>query len=350
MSFQKILLEEKVKIEERIQRFFDSCLQPGAFSHQFVQQYYTDLKKYILFGGKRLRPVSVVMIYKGLGGVQDTIYDLAICVELLHNASLVHDDIIDHDLVRRGQPSFHAFYQSWFNKNLKKDSKEIDFGMAMGILGGDLLIDLGQEAIFRADFNSNKKLKAVMYYQQAFKELIDGVVAESYLQNIPIDKVTENDYLSMINGKTSALFEKSILIGAVLADETEKNKKNLSEFALLLGQAFQIRDDILGVFGDSAKTGKSTEGDIREGKKTLLAIYGSSNTELKSLYGKADITNQEVIRVRELLKETGALERTKSRALELAKRASAVLKEIKLEAQSFLFFNDLIKFVQDRIL
>ncbi len=349
MSFTKILSREALKVEERIRAFFKDHSTKGTFSSEFLYSFYSDLTDYLLRGGKRLRPVSLIMIYKGLGGNNEGIYDVAISVELLHNASLVHDDIIDHDLVRRGQPSFHAFYSDWFNKNLKEFSDQEDFGLAMGILGGNLLVDLGVKTIIDSKFEQSKKLQAISYYILAFKELIDGVTAESYLQNLKLDKVSENDYLAMIIGKTASLFEKSILMGALFRDEGKDYREDLSEFAKLLGQAFQIQDDILGVFGDPAKTGKSVEGDIKEGKKTLLAIYANKNNEFVKLYGKPNLTQDEVKRVRGLLEETGALEKAKAKALELAMNASQILERIDLTEEAFSFFNELVMFVQQRI-
>ena len=349
MAFNEILMTEKIKIEEQIEEFFNQYLQPGILNYHFLHQFYSDLKNYILIGGKRLRPVSLVMIYKGLGGVSEKIYNPAISVELLHNATLVHDDIIDHDLIRRGEPSFHAFYTDWFNKNLKQFSDQTDFGLAMGILGGDLLINLGQETIINSDFEPNKKLKALSYYLMAYKELVDGVTVESHLQNLPLEKVSENDYLEMIKGKTAALFEKSILIGEVFADEDEKYKEELTEFSILLGQSFQIRDDILGVFGDPKKTGKSVESDIREGKKTLLSIYGSKNSKMNDLYGKKDLSSKEIETVKQLLIDSGSLEKTKAMALKLSERAREILGSIDLGQIAFTFFNELVKFVQDRL-
>jgi geranylgeranyl diphosphate synthase type I len=349
MLFTKILSREALKIEEKIRAFFDDHSTKGTFSSEFLYQFYSDLADYLLHGGKRLRPVSLVMIYKGLGGHNEDIYDVAISVELLHNASLVHDDIIDHDLVRRGQPSFHAFYSEWFNKNLREFSDQEDFGLAMGILGGNLLVDLGVKTIIDSKFEDSKKLHAISYYITAFKELIDGVTAESYLQNLKLDKVSEDDYLAMITGKTASLFEKSILMGALFSDEGENYREDLSKFATFLGQAFQIQDDILGVFGDPEKTGKSVEGDIREGKKTLLAIYANKNSEFMRLYGKPNLTQGEVKRVRELLEQTGALEKAKAKALELAMKANQILKQIDLTEEAFSFFNELVMFVQERI-
>jgi geranylgeranyl pyrophosphate synthase len=349
MSLKETLNEETIKIDAKIKEFFDEYLNSGMLPHDFVVQFYSDLKNYLLLGGKRLRPISIVMMYKGLGGLSDDIYNMAISVELLHNASLVHDDIIDHDVIRRGQPSFHAFYGNWFEKNLKQYSDQTDFGLAMGILGGDLLIDLGQEAILKSNFNTDEKMKALTYYLMAYKELIHGVTAESYLQSLPLDKVSENDYLTMINGKTGALFQKSLLIGAVLAEETEKCKKEISEFGTLLGQAFQIRDDILGTFGDPEETGKSTESDIREGKKTLLAIYGTEDPQIIELYGKKDLTRKEIQTVKHALKDVGSLERAKEKALNLSESAKDVLRKIDLNEKSMNFFMELVNFVQERI-
>ncbi|MHA1893055.1 MAG: polyprenyl synthetase family protein, partial [Candidatus Helarchaeota archaeon] len=215
MNFNEILIEEKEKVEETIAAFFNQYyVKPGRFNNPFLFQFYSDLKRYILNGGKRLRPVSLIMAYEGLGGKEKTIYETSISVELLHNASLVHDDIIDHDVIRRGEPCFHSHYDYWFQNNLAHVSDQKDFGIAMGILGGDLLIDLGQETIIKSAFDSERKYKALIYYQVAFREIINGVLAESYIQNLLLEQVSEQDYLEMISKKTSALFEKSILIGS----------------------------------------------------------------------------------------------------------------------------------------
>ena len=349
MSFSKTLEEEKDKVEETLAAFFNQYyLKPGKFINPFLFQFYSDLKKYILNGGKRLRPVSLVMMYRGLGGNEPSIYESSISVELLHNASLVHDDIIDHDTVRRGQPSFHTHYDLWFQRNLGLLSDQKDFGISMGILGGDLLIDLGQEAIIKSAFSSDRKYLALCYYQIAFKEIINGVLSESYIQNLPLDAISEVDYLDMISKKTSALFEKSILIGAALADPTEKLKSEISEFSLALGNAFQIRDDILGVFGDTKKTGKSSDSDIREGKKTLLALYASKESKLSDLYGKKGITTKEINEVRQLMKDAGALEKTRNKANDFCDKAKEILGSIKISDKSNKFFNQLIDFVQFR--
>ena len=133
-----------------------------------------------------------------------------------------------------------------------------------------------------------------------------------------------------------------------MADPKETFKSELSEFALSLGHAFQIRDDILGVFGDTKKTGKSSDSDIREGKKTLLALYASKETILSDLYGKKGITMKEINEVRTLMKDAGALEKTRYKANEYCDKAKEILKSLKISERSEKFFIQLIDFVQFR--
>ena len=348
MDFKKVLKDEKEIIDVEIGIFFFKKMIPEK--NPFIVKYYSDLKQYILAGGKRLRPIALIAAYEGKGGKSlEAIHKLSISVELLHNASLIHDDIIDHDETRRGQPSFHVAYQQWFDYNLAQTSQQKDFGVTMGILGGDYLLDMGFEPILSSNFAANIIKKAVAYYQQAYSDIINGVLFETYLQNLPLKMVSEKDYLAMIEGKTSALFEKSILIGALIGDKSERDKSLLSEFALLLGKAFQIRDDILGVFGKKKKLGKPIDSDIREGKKTLLAIYANKKDKrLQNLLGKPEITEKEIKTVKQIFKDTKALENTKQKALDIVNQARNILDKIKFTKDTKQFFSDLIDFVQFR--
>lgn len=348
MDFLKIVEEEKKIIEEKIADFFLKKMK--SQDNPFIKKNYSDLKHYVLSGGKRLRPIALISAYKGKGGEQlDEIYKLSISVELLHNASLIHDDIIDHDSIRRGEPSFHINYQIWFDYNLSHFSQHQDFGMAMGILSGDHLIDLGLEPILLSNFSPKSIKTAALYYQQAFNELINGVLYETYLQNLPLNMITEENYLEMIEGKTAALFEKSILIGALLGDISEREKSLLSKFAFLIGKAFQIRDDTLGAFGIGKEIGKSTDSDIREGKKTLLAIYTyKKNPEVQELLGKPEITDEEIEMVRNMFKETRAVEKTRQKSLSLTEEAKKILNQITFTEEIKEFYLDLVDFVQFR--
>ena len=117
MDFNKVLDTEKDNINTKIGIFFFKKMI--SQKNPFIIKYTSDLKRFILSGGKRLRPISLISAYRGKGGEDiEEIYNLSISMELLHNASLIHDDIIDHDQIRRGQPSFHVSSQAWFDYNL----------------------------------------------------------------------------------------------------------------------------------------------------------------------------------------------------------------------------------------
>ena len=143
--------------------------------------------------------------------------------EFLHNASLIHDDIIDKDDFRRGEPAFHFRFRNYHEKyNLKKMIAS-DFGNSIGIIGGDSAFFLGLEAYFYNDFEKELNLNAIEYYEQAFTAIANGVLIETDMINQK--EISIQDYIEMISLKTGALIEKSILIGANYSKVDEKYKK-----------------------------------------------------------------------------------------------------------------------------
>ena len=274
-------------------------------------------------GGKRLRPVLVVLGYKAIRGdtVPENLYEAALCVEILHNGSLLHDDLIDHDETRRGGKTFHATYRDLYFDRIKDESASFDHGMTMAILGGDSLINMGAGAITAANLEPDIAAYLHDLYEFSFQNLVDGVLLE--MNMITDETATSETYLTMVRMKTAVLFDRSLMMGAAIARATESQLKALEEFGINVGKAFQVQDDILGTFGDEEKLGKSVSGDIREGKKTLLVFetYAMANkqqrNELDGLLGKPGITDNEIERVRELFRQTGALESAQNKMTEL---------------------------------
>ncbi|MHA1481124.1 MAG: polyprenyl synthetase family protein, partial [Candidatus Thorarchaeota archaeon] len=221
-----------------------------------------------------------------------------------------HDDLIDHDETRRGGKTFHAIYRDKLMKSSSEERSQ-DYGMSMAILGGDALINMGGAVISASELEPQTAVKCLDIYQTAFRCLVNGVLLEMEMVNVPV--TTPEVYLEMVNLKTAILFEKSLVMGAIMAKATESQIDALSTFGTKVGQAFQMQDDILGSFGDESVTGKSADGDIHEGKKTMLLIQAQllGNPEQKKkldrLVGKPDMTKTEVDGVRALFRETGAL-------------------------------------------
>ena len=322
-DYLESLKGEIAVVTKTLDKFFSDRIEQVAHLGPWHKEYYGNVKEYIMRGGKRLRPVLVILGYKAVKGdtVPDNLYTASLCVEILHNGSLLHDDLIDHDETRRGGKTFHATYRDINYSRSKDKDAAFDYGMTMAILGGDSLINLGASAITAANLDGDISSHLHHLYEFAFQNLVDGVLLE--MNMISDDTATTETYLQMVRMKTAVLFDRSLMMGAAVARATESQLDALEEFGVKVGKAFQIQDDILGSFGDEEKLGKSSSGDIREGKKTMLVfeVYAKATPdqrkEFDQLLGKSDITEEEIDRVRELFRETGALESTQKRMTEL---------------------------------
>jgi geranylgeranyl pyrophosphate synthase len=341
------------KINGAIQSIYNKKLE--TVSNSFLQVYYDELKVYFLSGGKRIRPLLCIAAYNAFEKEKDDkIIKPSVGVEFLHNASLVHDDIIDKDNFRRGNPAFHYRFQNYHkNYDLKKMAK-VDFGNSIGIIGGDSAFFLGLDSFLYNDFHEDLNLNAIEYYQNAFIEIANGVLIEIDMVNRK--DLTIKDYIQMISLKTGALLEKSILIGANYAKAEKKSKSLLSTYGINLGIIFQIIDDILGTFGDEKVTGKPTDGDIREGKKTCLLIEAYNKLsrddahELHQLIEKQELTDSEVNEIKELYLKADVINSCRKLAHQFYQEAKESLDELKsvINESEYEFFEDLLNFVFNR--
>ncbi len=325
------LKDEVIKISKTLNGLFDSRIVEVSAYSDWHKKYYENVKDYIMRGGKRLRPVLIVLGYKAIKGddVPENLYTASCSVEILHNGSLLHDDLIDHDETRRGGKTFHATYRDLHFESSKNKEASFDYGMTMAILGGDSLINLGASAITAANLEPEVTAKLHAYYEYAFQMLVDGVLIE---MNMITDKsATPDTYLRMVRMKTAVLFDRSLMMGAAIAKASDSQLKAMEEFGINVGMAFQMQDDILGSFGDEEKLGKSSSGDIREAKKTMLVFEAydratpDQKKELDELLGKEGMTDEEVDRVRDIFRETRALEVTQKRMSDLLTSGQAAL-------------------------
>ena len=315
MTFDEIVKNEIIAVNKALEDFLDSKIERANKLYPMHVQYYKNLKGYLMRGGKRFRPIAVVVAFRATGGVLDakSLYRASCSMEILHNASLLHDDLIDHDETRRGGPTFHALYRDLYQSDVSQNyEKASHFGMTAAILGGDSLINMGGMAIIESNLDPDIGMQCLDYYHRGFEEIIDGVFLEMNMVNDP--NTTREMYLEMIQLKTAALLEKSLLMGGAIARATKSQMESLSEYGIKVGQAFQIQDDILGSFGDEAVTGKAADGDIKEGKKTMLLLEAlrlctpEQKEDLEKYLGKDNITSDEVERVKDVFRESGALD------------------------------------------
>ena len=323
--------------------------------NKFLIDYYSEMKDYFLAGGKRIRPLLTIAAYNGITNTtKDEIVLPSIGLEFLHNATLIHDDIIDKDDFRRGKPAFHYKFSQYHSKYQFKKMNAADFGTSIGIIGGDTAFIVGSQAYFNKNFSMNLNLNSIRYYRQAFTEVIHGVLIEIDMvnqKNLSID-----EYINMTSLKTGALIEKSILIGANYANIEKEYTPHLSTYGVNLGIIFQIIDDILGTFGDEKVTGKPIDGDIREGKRTCLLIEAMNNLDVKkkenlvNLISNPEMSDEDVKEVRDLFTEADAIKSCKKLASNYYEEAKDALEKLKpvMNESEIEFFENLLKFVLER--
>ncbi len=247
--------------------------------------------------GKRIRPVACLLACEAVGGAVEDALPLAAAVELLHNFSLIHDDVEDDSPTRRHRPTVWALWGV---------PQAINAGDAMFTLARLALHGLGSQPIPPA-----MAMDACMIFDHACLRLTEGQYLDMSFEG-RLD-VTVDEYLLMIEGKTAALLSASLELGALVGGANEATRRHLAEFGRSLGLAFQMQDDILGIWGDEAVTGKSAASDILTRKKSLPVVYALENPRvgeaLRSRYAEA-IEPSGVPAVLDLLAQAGAQEYT----------------------------------------
>ena len=274
------------------------------------KQLYDAASHLIIHGGKRLRPYLVLKSCQMLGGKQSDAISAASAVEMIHNFTLVHDDIMDNDEMRHGVTTTH-----------KK------FDIPLAILAGDVLYSKAYNTISsKSKLSSNYTTQLVSKLSKACIEICEGQVNDiKFAENKKIP--TEKEYIKMIEKKTAVLFEVSCDMGAICAKRKQRDVKNLSAFGKNLGIAFQITDDLIGIIGDSKITKKPVGNDIREGKKSLpiiLAIKkarGQNRTKIMRVFGNSGASKQQINLAVNVIRSLGVEKEVRDVALKYAQRA-----------------------------
>jgi geranylgeranyl diphosphate synthase type I len=271
--------------------------------------------------------------YEAVNGHDTGDINLASCsVELLHNSSLIHDDLIDEDEVRRGGPAFHILYKNKYQDNYS-DEVANQIGRNFGILGGNAVWNMGISTLLESGFPEKPTIHAISHYRDMFKSLINGVIIEESMARGA--KADEEKYLRMVDLKTSTLLKYGLEIGCILGQGTNNQISTLGTFGKKIGEAFQIQDDILGSLGSSEQIGKSVENDIKGGKKTLLALkaFAEASKEQRSIleqgFGNPQASAEQIDLIRKIFKETGAVDYALNLAKTKLKEAKQLLRQTK---------------------
>lgn len=275
---------------------------------------------YILgLGGKRVRPVLVLMAADIFGNCHENALDAALAIEVFHNFSLVHDDIMDDAPLRRGKRTVHEHWN-----------------INTGILSGDAMLIRAYQLFENYEVETFREL-AQLFSRTAI-EVCEGQQYDMDFESR--EEVSIEDYLKMIEYKTAVLVGASLQMGAIVAKASEENQKRVYEFGRLLGIAFQLQDDFLDAFGDPGTFGKQVGGDIIENKKTFLYLTTLKESgrndalQLEHLYSidPAD-TRAKVESVKNIFESSGAAELTRKEIEKYTRKAFEVLETIDIDPE-----------------
>jgi geranylgeranyl diphosphate synthase type I len=311
---------------------------------------YSCIKDFVLREGKRIRPILFVIGYLGFSKKKAPgLYRTAISIELLHDFMLVHDDVIDKSDTRRGKPSMHKMLNNFLGNN-----RNIKFsGQDLAIVVGDVMYAMAIQAFLSIQENPLNKERALKKFIKAaaftgageFIELLSGLKG--------IDKISKADIYKIYDYKTAYYtFSTPLASGAILAGANETRVNKLFKFGILLGRAFQIKDDILGLFGDEKKIGKSIFTDLQEAKKTLLLwrAYKKSKPKdklaIKRTLKKRKITKKDLALIQQIVKETGSLDYAKKEVSQLRIKSKKLIKSLPLKKE----YKDFLSIYPEEIL
>jgi geranylgeranyl diphosphate synthase type I len=291
-------------------------------------------RQYPYAGGKRMRPSMVIAACGAVGGDKKKAVPLAVAIEYIHNFTLIHDDLMDGDSERRGMVTSHVKY-----------------GMPTAVLAGDALFAKAFEIISDMDVPADVMRKVLKVTTVAVWDLARGQEMDV---NNETGEVTMDAYIETIRLKTSVLFAAGAAGGALVGGADDRTVKAIHEYAMSLGVAFQMYDDILGVIGDPKKTGKSAGNDIRKGKKTVIVCHAFDSikdkktlAEFRSILGKIDATDAEIEKARKILKDSGSMDYAIDMAERYTKDAISKLDCLK-PSEDKEFMIELAKFAMSR--
>lgn len=304
--------------------FFNEALRKFLVNGEPVTLY--DAARHLpLAGGKRLRPILAMISCEAVSGNIKNVIPLAIAIELTHNFTLVHDDIMDRSKLRRNIPSVH-----------------IKYGEPTAIIAGDLLFAKSFEAIHGIPGD-------ITVFKNVESGLINCVrkISEGQQLDMEFEKrknIAEYEYSDMILKKTAVLFMYAAEGGAILGGGTREQANALNEYGKNLGLGFQIHDDYLDMSSNKKTLGKDIGNDIRNGKKTLIAVHclnnasGNDKKLLEKIMGNSKATNEEIRQVYNLFKKIGSIEYAKKTAINYSEKAKKVLEILPdTDAKKILF-------------
>jgi geranylgeranyl diphosphate synthase type I len=318
------------RVDEELKKIIEAKRAQATELDPRYGRLWESIQTQMFAGGKRLRPYLAVAAYEGLGGRNPEIYKVAASQELLHGALLVHDDVMDKDYVRHGQPNVAGSYLEHYS-TVPGVTHLAD---SAAILAGDVLLSAAHEVLYSAQFESSLLTRASQYFSTAVFEVAGGQLLD---MEAMMDAPTQALSLKVAQLKTASYsFVGPMVVGAALAGATQSVMARIRAFGNSTGVAFQLADDLLGLYGSPDITGKPVISDMREGKATYLMSLAFKRATpkdrawLETHWGNPETTQDEVALARAVVERSGA----KAEVEEVLKNYASTSKQL-LQAIDF---------------
>jgi geranylgeranyl diphosphate synthase, type I len=343
----------KNNLDKQLSRYFAKKLQEMSKLGPSAKDSVKSIRDLVLAGGKRLRAAFMYYGYLAVGGKEfEKIIEASMSIELTHIFLLIHDDIIDRDDFRHGVEAIHKKYEKIARRYYKKVDP-VHFGNSLAIIVGDMAAAFGNDIIFNSKFTSEKKQGALSKLQEIVLNTVSGEILDVMLE--ARGNAAEKEILEVHRNKTAKYtVEGPLHLGAMLAGAEKKQIDVLSSYAIPVGIAFQIQDDILGAFGNEKKLGKPVCSDLREGKQTLLIAkameFGDKfqKDTIKKLLGKRDVSQTEIEIFRNAIKNTGSLKYSQDLARKYVEEGKKVIEKSDFEKEAKEFMIGIADYIINR--
>lgn len=297
------MIEEALKIRSKL---VDESI-PKFLPITPPDEMYYAMRHLLDAGGKRLRPIALLLAAEAVGGKQENVIPAAVAIELVHNFTLIHDDIMDEADLRRGLTTVH---KKW--------------GVPRAIIAGDALYSKAFEILSCTRSEPVRLVESLELMSKTCTDICEGQWMD---MNFATRKdVKEEEYMRMVEKKTAVLFAASMKIGATLSGANNDAARALWDFGRMTGIGFQIYDDVIDLITPEEILGKAQGGDIIEGKRTLIVIHALSKGATIDALGKSNATRSEVSAALTTLRDSGSIDYAKNKAVGFIDEGKAALK------------------------
>jgi geranylgeranyl pyrophosphate synthase len=347
MSWEQIIEKYGKIIEKRLEVFLAENIKQADNYHPFIGKVYADIEEFILRKGKRLAACSTLLIYKGYTGeVNERILNICVGIELYRHAILVHDDLVDMDDTRRGGSSL----QKKFMNNYSPYNNR--FGDGTAVFAGNIIYALAFRAIIDSEFPQEAINKVLRLTSTGFQDVNESQILDLLFEQ---KDVSVDEWTIMASKRAVSLFKVTLLTGAILANAPESDLSLFERIAENIGYSFDIQDDIIDTFAKKEEYGRSTCLDISKNKKPLHIIHALNSKDpkkakaLKCLLGKQFLSFGEKDLAKQILRESGGLEKAKQTLKKYSFQARTLIMKTSLTIDVKEFFNNFIHYIEQSL-